>query len=111
MALVAGWPASRLPRLGRQALGACLGRAAAPIAGVVRGRGSAARGAAILSRRLARPATAAEGDAVIRLLPRTLRGTWLLAGMVGVAGCGVLWWALPYRPRISWPTEKPAIVH
>jgi hypothetical protein len=48
---------------------------------------------------------------MIRLLPRTPRGTWLLAGAVWLAGCGALWWALPYCPRVAWPTETPAVVH
>jgi hypothetical protein len=48
---------------------------------------------------------------MIRLLPRTSRGTWLLAGPVWLAGWAALWWALPYRPRVSWPTEGPAVVH
>src|SRR5437763_537447 len=47
----------------------------------------------------------------MRLMPKTPRGTWLLAGAVWLAGCGALWWALPYRPQVSLPTEKPAIVH
>jgi hypothetical protein len=45
-----------------------------------------------------------------RLLPRTPRGTWLLAGAVWLAGCGALWWAVPYRPRASWPTDN-TVVH
>jgi len=48
---------------------------------------------------------------MIRLLPRTLRGTWLLAGAVWLAGVGALWWALPYRPRAAWQTQEPAVVH
>jgi hypothetical protein len=48
---------------------------------------------------------------MIRRLPRTPRGTWLLAGAVWLAGIAALWWALPYRPRASWPTEEPAHVH
>lgn len=47
----------------------------------------------------------------MRLLPRSPRGTWLLAGAVWLAGCGALWWVLPYRPRAMWPTEVPASVH
>src|SRR5436190_24076803 len=38
----------------------------------------------------------------MRLLPRTPRGIWLLAGIVWLACCGVLWWALPIRPRADW---------
>jgi WD40 repeat protein len=48
---------------------------------------------------------------MIRLLPRSPRGTWLLAGAVWLAGVGVLWWALPYRPRASWPTEVQPVVY
>ena len=48
---------------------------------------------------------------MIRLLPRTPRGTWLLAGAVWLGGVGALWWALPYRPRAAWATEEPAVVH
>ena len=40
---------------------------------------------------------------MIRLLPRTLRGTWLLAGVLWVAACAALWWALPVRPRVVIP--------
>jgi WD40 repeat protein len=47
---------------------------------------------------------------MIRLLPRTPRGTWLLAGAVWLVGCGALWWVLPYRPRASWPTDN-TVVH
>ncbi|HTK76221.1 MAG TPA: hypothetical protein VL371_13240, partial [Gemmataceae bacterium] len=47
----------------------------------------------------------------MRLLPRTPRGTWLLAGAVWLTGCGVLWWAVPYRPRVTWPTQERATVH
>jgi hypothetical protein len=39
---------------------------------------------------------------MIRLLPRTPRGTWLLAGAVSLAGCGVLWWIPPPAPRAEW---------
>jgi len=28
-----------------------------------------------------------------------------------MAGCGALWWVLPYRPRAAWATEAPAVVH
>jgi WD40 repeat protein len=47
----------------------------------------------------------------VRLLPKTPCGTWLLAGAVWLVGCGALWWAMPYRPRASWATEEPAVVH
>lgn len=33
------------------------------------------------------------------LLPRSRRGTWLLAGAVWLAACAGLWWALPVVPR------------
>ncbi|HTK73892.1 MAG TPA: hypothetical protein VL371_01470 [Gemmataceae bacterium] len=48
---------------------------------------------------------------MIRLLLRSPRGTWLLAGAVWLAGCGALWSVLPYRPRAAWATEEPAVVH
>jgi hypothetical protein len=35
------------------------------------------------------------------LLPKTPRGTWLLAGLVWVAFCTWTWWALPVRPRLK----------
>jgi hypothetical protein len=44
-------------------------------------------------------------------LPRTPRGTWLLAGAVWLAGVGALWCMLPYRPRAAWATEEPVHVH
>src|SRR5262245_52521442 len=47
----------------------------------------------------------------MRLLPRSPRGTWLLAGTVWLACVGALWSALPYRPRASWPAAEPAHVH
>ena len=34
----------------------------------------------------------------MRLLPRSRRGTWLLAGAVWCAACAGLWWALPVVP-------------
>src|SRR5262245_41339527 len=43
----------------------------------------------------------------MRLLPRTARGTWLLAGAVWLAGCAVVWWVLPARPRAVWPMPGP----
>jgi WD40 repeat protein len=42
----------------------------------------------------------------MRLLPRSPRGTWLLAGTVWVAGCGALWWALPVQPRVFIPNAE-----
>jgi hypothetical protein len=47
---------------------------------------------------------------MIRMLPQSPRGTWLLAGAVWLAGCGAFWWAVPYRPRVSWPTDN-TVVH
>src|SRR5262245_15255703 len=38
----------------------------------------------------------------MRWLPRTRRGTWLLAGLCWLAGSMVLWWWLPVRPRAEW---------
>lgn len=38
----------------------------------------------------------------MRWLPRTQRGTWLLAGLCWLAGTAVLWWWLPVRPRAEW---------
>jgi hypothetical protein len=35
----------------------------------------------------------------MRVLPRTVRGTWLLAGTVWLALCAAAWWALPAWPR------------
>src|SRR5262245_27024506 len=36
----------------------------------------------------------------MRLLPRTPRGTWLLAAVMWLAGCAILWWQLPDVPRL-----------
>lgn len=44
---------------------------------------------------------------MIRLMPQSPRGTWLLAGAVWLAGVGVLWWALPIVPRTTWELERP----
>src|SRR4051812_33535968 len=44
----------------------------------------------------------------MRVLPRSPRGTWLLAAAVWLAGSAALWWALPYRPRAVWATGEPA---
>src|SRR5204863_4923805 len=46
----------------------------------------------------------------MRILPRTPRGTWLLAGLVWVAACGALWWTMPIRPRCSWLAPVPSRV-
>ena len=42
---------------------------------------------------------AAAGGGVMRLLPRSVRGTWLLATVVWAAACGVAWGFLLIRPR------------
>src|SRR5262245_5053749 len=39
----------------------------------------------------------------MRLLPRTARGTWLLAGAAWLTACAVVWWVLPARPRAAFP--------
>jgi hypothetical protein len=36
------------------------------------------------------------------LLPRSRRGTWLLAGAVWLVACAGLWWALPFKPLAEW---------
>src|SRR5262245_57502822 len=36
------------------------------------------------------------------LLPRTPRGTWIIAGVIWAAGTALLWWGLPVRPRAEW---------
>src|SRR5262245_40579163 len=36
------------------------------------------------------------------LLPRSRRGTWLLAATVWLAACAGLLWALPVVPRAKW---------
>jgi hypothetical protein len=38
----------------------------------------------------------------MRLLPKTPRGTWALAGVAWVAACAVVWWVLPVVPRATW---------
>src|SRR5262249_18484417 len=42
----------------------------------------------------------------MRLLPRTERGTWLLAGVVWLAACGAFWWFLPPLPRWKLPAPN-----
>jgi hypothetical protein len=44
----------------------------------------------------------------MRLLPRTARGTWLLAGAVWLAWCGAVWSVLPVRPRAVWTMPEPS---
>jgi hypothetical protein len=33
------------------------------------------------------------------LVPRSRRGTWLLAGVVWLGACAMWWWMLPVVPR------------
>src|SRR5262245_15323071 len=47
----------------------------------------------------------------MRLLPRTARGTWLLAGAVWLTGCAVVWWVLPGRPRATYPMTRGEGLH
>jgi WD40 repeat protein len=35
----------------------------------------------------------------MRLLPRSAKGTWLLAAAVWMGGCAGMWWLIPLRPR------------
>src|SRR5262249_53528499 len=88
-----------------------LGRPAAQVTDVVRRWSDTRRAAAFFDRPPASAATPSGGGGMIRLMPRTPRGTWLLAGAVWLTGCAALWWVLPYRPRAAWPTEEPAVVH
>src|SRR5262245_1096313 len=44
---------------------------------------------------------------MIRLLPRSPRGTWLLAGAVWLACVAALWRALPIVPRTTWTLPSP----
>ena len=43
----------------------------------------------------------------MRLLPRTPRGTWLSAAAIWLAGCAVIWFVLPARPRVVIPEAGP----
>jgi WD40 repeat protein len=45
----------------------------------------------------------------MHLLPRSRRGTWLLAGAAWCAACAGLWWALPVVPLCSW--DVPPLDH
>jgi WD40 repeat protein len=38
----------------------------------------------------------------MRILPRTTKGTWLLAAAVWVGGCACVWWLVPMQPRSTW---------
>src|SRR5262245_4425242 len=60
------------------------------------------------NRPAARPPPAAGGGRMIRLLPRTPRGTWLLAGAVWLAGVGALWYLVPAVPRAEWTLPEYA---
>src|SRR5262245_41398443 len=44
----------------------------------------------------------------MRLLPRTSRGTWLMAAVTWLAGCSAVWWVLPVRPRAAWLMPGPS---
>ena len=43
----------------------------------------------------------------MRLLPRTVRGTWALAAAAWLAGCALAWPLLPARPRAEWRDVGP----
>jgi len=43
----------------------------------------------------------------MRLLPRSRRGTWLLAALAWLAACAALWSALPVVPRAKWNAPRP----
>src|SRR5262245_21410136 len=49
-----------------------------------------------------RSCTRARFGVDMRLLPRTVRGTWLLAGAVWLAGAAAFWSVLGPLPRASW---------
>src|SRR5439155_15280875 len=56
-----------------------------------------------------RPAADAQSEGrVMPLLPRSRRGTWLLAAAVWLAACAGLWWALPVLPRGEFRLPKGA---
>src|SRR5205814_1030868 len=75
-------------------------RANEPGRGVVLPRPEAGRGA---NQRLRRILEGRQGRGVMmRVLPRTVRGTWALAAAAWLAGCAAVWWALPVRPRAEW---------
>jgi WD40 repeat protein len=42
----------------------------------------------------------------MRLWPRTIRGTWLLALAAWIAGCAGVWWLTPVRPRAEWSLSR-----
>ena len=42
----------------------------------------------------------------MHLLPRSRRGTWLLAGAVWCAACAGLWCTLPVTPRAEFPLDN-----
>jgi WD40 repeat protein len=37
----------------------------------------------------------------MRMLPRSARGTWLVAGATWAAGCAGIWWIMPPHPRAT----------
>ena len=41
-------------------------------------------------------------------VPRSRRGTWLLAGAVWLAACTGWWWVLPVEPREKWYASQPS---
>lgn len=40
------------------------------------------------------------------LVPRSRRGTWLLAGVVWLGACAGAWWLLPVEPRYKWTAPQ-----
>jgi WD40 repeat protein len=44
----------------------------------------------------------------MRILPRSAKGTWLLAAVAWVGLCAVVWWLLPTVPRVSWTLPEPS---
>jgi hypothetical protein len=49
----------------------------------------------------------ASGDGVMRILPRTTKGTWLLAAAAWVGLCAAAWEVSPLRPRLQWRLPEP----
>jgi WD40 repeat protein len=43
----------------------------------------------------------------MRILPRSAKGTWLLAAAVWVGLCGIAWWVTPVVPRAEWTVPEP----
>jgi WD40 repeat protein len=46
----------------------------------------------------------------MRLLPRSAKATWLLAGVVWVGLCVLVWWGLPVRPRAAWRLPERGVL-